>query len=379
MAAAAVEMLQEIGSSFCNLELSLQTGRRAHRNEHVEELLCRLTGAEAAYVVNNNAGAVFLALNTLAAGREVVVSRGELVEIGGSFRLPEVMVSSGAHLIEVGTTNKSYLRDYKRVIHEKTALLLKVHSSNFKIMGFTSAVELGSLVKLGREHGLPVMEDLGSGVLLDLARYGLPYEPRVQDSVRAGADIVTFSGDKLLGGPQSGLIVGRKKYLEGIKSNQLARALRVDKMTLAALESTLRLYFDEEKACREIPILRMLTVTSSVLKTRAEIMAAELATRLGPEWRVGISRERARVGGGSLPMASLPSFQVTLECAGASIAGLVKKLREARRPVITRVRKDKILLDLRSLPEEEDEMLIEMVARTFPLSAGVETGGVYEP
>ena len=203
LAAAAVKMLREVSSSFCNLELSLQTGRRASRYEHVEALLCRLTGAEAALVVNNNAGAVFLALNTLAAGREVVVSRGELVEIGGSFRLPEVMTASGALLVEVGTTNKSYLRDYQRAINERTALLLKVHSSNFKVLGFTAAVDSGSLVELSKEYGLPVMEDLGSGVLVDLSRHGLPAEPRVQESVAAGVDLVTFSGDKLLGGPRA--------------------------------------------------------------------------------------------------------------------------------------------------------------------------------
>ncbi|NLJ56480.1 MAG: L-seryl-tRNA(Sec) selenium transferase [Firmicutes bacterium] len=379
LAAVAAAMLQRISSSFCNLELSLQTGRRAYRYEHVEELICRITGAEAALVVNNNAGAVFLALNTLAAGREVVVSRGELVEIGGSFRLPEVMTASGALLAEVGTTNKSYLRDYEGAINEKTALLLKVHSSNFKIMGFTSSVDAASLAGLGRKCCLPVMEDLGSGVLVDLTRYGLPYEPRVQDSIKAGVDVVTFSGDKLLGGPQSGLIIGKKKYLESIKSNQLTRALRVGKMTLAALESTLRLYLDEEKAFREIPVLRMLTVPSTVLKARAEVLAAKLAARLGPGWTIGISREKARVGGGSLPLAFLPSYQVTLERTGTSVNELVKKLRGTRYPVISRVLKNKILLDLRSLLEEADELLIETIVQTFPRSAEEETGGGFEP
>lgn len=378
LAAAAVEMLQETSSSFCNLEFSLQTGRRTSRYEHVEALLCRLTGAEAALVVNNNAGAVFLALNTLAPGREVVVSRGELVEIGGSFRLPEVMTASGALLVEVGTTNKSYLRDYQRAINERTALLLKVHSSNFKVLGFTAAVDSRSLVGLSEEYGLPVMEDLGSGVLVDLSRHNLPAEPRVQESVAAGVDLVTFSGDKLLGGPQSGLIVGKKKYLERIKSNQLTRALRVDKLTLAALESTLRLYLDEEKALREIPILRMLTVSHEILKARAEILAAELAKKLGPEWQIGISRERARVGGGSLPLAALPSYQVTLECAGVSSAELAQILRRARHPVIARVRKKKILLDLRSLQEEDDGMLVKILTETLSRGGVVKTGGTDE-
>jgi L-seryl-tRNA(Ser) seleniumtransferase len=365
LAAAAVEAVRGVGTYFSNLEFSLNTGRRSSRYEHVEELLCGLTGAEAALVVNNNAGAVFLALNSLADGKEVIVSRGELVEIGGSFRLPEVMASSGAFLVEVGTTNKSYLRDYKKAISEKTALLLKVHTSNFKVLGFTAAVASQSLVGLGREYGLTVMEDLGSGVLVDLSKYGLPYEPRVQDSVTAGVDVVTFSGDKLLGGPQAGLIVGKKKHLDIIKSNQLTRALRVDKLTLAALEATLRLYLDERKALQEIPVLRMLTIPSGVLQHRAEGVAAELQKKLGSGWQVGIFREKSRVGGGSLPLASLPSFQVSLECENINAGELVQKMRSSKPPVIARVRKQKVLLDLRSLQEEEDRLLLEALVDTL--------------
>ncbi len=379
LAATAVQALREVSSSFCNLELSLKTGRRSLRYEHVEALLCRLTGAEAALVVNNNAGAVFLALNTLAAGREVVVSRGELIEIGGSFRLPEVMTASGALLVEIGTTNKSYRHDYQRAINHKTALLLKVHSSNFKIMGFTAAVDAGSLVELGKKCGLPVMEDLGSGMLVDLSRYGLPAEPRVQESVEAGVDLVTFSGDKLLGGPQSGIIVGKEKYLEKIKNNQLTRALRVDKLTLAALESTLRLYLNEGDALREIPILRMLTATRESLKARARILATKLNRELSPEWQVGISWERARVGGGSLPLAALPSYQVTLWHPEFSTAKAVKIMRKARPPVIARVRKKKILLDLRSLQEAEDELLLKTLIDVFSQIEVAKTGGANEP
>ncbi|NMB35912.1 MAG: L-seryl-tRNA(Sec) selenium transferase [Firmicutes bacterium] len=375
LAAVAVQSLQEAGRSFCNLEISLKTGHRSSRYEHVEALLCRLTGAEAALVVNNNAGAVFLALNTLAAGREVIVSRGELVEIGGSFRLPEVMTASGAFLAEVGTTNKSYRRDFERAINERTALLLKVHSSNFKILGFTAAVQAGQLVELGREHNLPVMEDLGSGVLVDLTRFGLPAEPMVQESVAAGIDLITFSGDKLLGGPQSGIIVGKREYLDRIKSNQMARALRVDKLTLSALESTLRLYLHEERALKEIPILRMLTVPAAVLKERAKVLASQLAAGLGPKWRVGISQERARVGGGSLPLAALPSYQVTLAGRRVGTAKAVRMLRDADRPVIARVRKKKILLDLRSLQEEEDGLLVETLLGVLSQVDKVETGG----
>ncbi|MDO9536256.1 MAG: L-seryl-tRNA(Sec) selenium transferase, partial [Bacillota bacterium] len=344
-----------------NLEISLKTGLRSSRYDHVEDFLCRITGAEGALVVNNNAGAVFLALNSLAAGREVIVSRGELVEIGGSFRLPEVMTSSGAVLAEVGATNRTYLKDYRGAINERTALLLKVHTSNYKVMGFTAAVNSRLLVELGKEYGLPVMDDQGSGVLVDLSKYGLPYEPRVQDAVTAGVDIVTFSGDKLLGGPQAGLIVGKKRYLEKIRKNQLMRALRVDKLTLAALESTLRLYLDEEKALKEIPVLRMLTVSGDLLKKRAEILVRELREKVGESCRVGISQEKARVGGGSMPLVSLPSFQVTLDCPQIKPTALAERLRWGRPPVVARVRNEKVLLDLRSLREEEDRLLLEAV------------------
>ena len=316
LAGAALDAIKAVSASYSNLELSLESGRRSSRYDHVEELLCRLTGAEAALVVNNNAGAVFLALNTLARGKEVIVSRGELVEIGGSFRLPEVMASSGAVLAEVGTTNRSYLKDYREAITENTALLLKVHTSNYKVMGFTAAVRSGSLVGLGREYGIPVMEDLGSGVLIDLSRYGLPYEPRVQDLVAAGVDLITFSGDKLLGGPQAGIIVGKEVFISRIKKNQLTRPLRVDKLTLAALEATLRLYQDENKALQEIPVLRMLTLPAEALKVRVKILAAELESKVGSFCLVGTSQEKAKVGGGSLPQALLPSCQLTLRYPG---------------------------------------------------------------
>jgi L-seryl-tRNA(Ser) seleniumtransferase len=365
LAAAALEAVRDVGGAYSNLELSLDSGRRSSRYDHVEDLLCRLTGAEAALVVNNNAGAVFLALNTLARGKDVVVSRGELVEIGGSFRLPEVMTSSGAALVEVGTTNRTYLKDYREAITDNTALLLKVHTSNYKITGFSAAVPSDSLVNLGREYGIPVMEDLGSGVLIDLSRYGLPYEPRVQDPVAAGVDLVTFSGDKLLGGPQAGLIIGKKVYLDKIKNNQLTRPLRIDKLTLAALEATLRLYLDEEKARRDIPILRMLTLPVEKLKTRAEMLSAKLEEKVAPFCQTGIAYEKARVGGGSLPQAFLLSCQLTLQCPGINAGKLAERLRRARPPVIVRVRKEKVLMDLRAISEEEDSLLLDTVARTL--------------
>ena len=370
MATSAVQAVREIGESYSNLELSLKTGKRFTRYEHVESLVCRLTGAEAALVVNNNAGAVFLALNTLASGREVIVSRGELVEVGGAFRIPDVMSGSGARLVEVGATNKCYLKDYRRAINENTALLLKVHTSNYRILGFTAVVPPRSLVKLAAEQKVPCMEDLGSGVLVDLARYGLPREPMVQESIAAGVDVVTFSGDKLLGGPQAGIIAGKKKYLEQMKENQLLRALRVDKLTLAALEATLRLYLDENKALREIPVLRMLTIPPEELLRRAESLAALLTQKLEGRCQVTITREKARVGGGSLPLASLPSMQICLEAPQESAGLLAAKLRRANPPVIVRVHKNRLLLDLRTVQAEEDQLLVQTLLQVLEPGEG---------
>ncbi|MCK5404226.1 MAG: L-seryl-tRNA(Sec) selenium transferase, partial [Desulfobulbaceae bacterium] len=255
---SAMEAILQVGSRYSNLEFDLATGKRGSRYSLVEDLLCELTGAEAALVVNNNAAAVLLALETLAAGREVIVSRGQLVEIGGSFRIPDVMAKSGAGLVEVGATNRTHLKDYEAAITDQTALLLKVHTSNFKVIGFTSEVPLSELVELGAKYGLPVMEDLGSGSFMDLSRFGLVKEPTVGEVVKAGVDIVTFSGDKLLGGPQAGLILGKREIIDRVKKNPMNRALRIDKFTLAGLESVLRLYFDDETALRSVPTLAML-------------------------------------------------------------------------------------------------------------------------
>jgi len=375
LAPAAVQAIKEIGESFSNLELSLKTGRRSSRYEHIESLLCQLTGAEAALVVNNNAGAVFLSLNTLAAGREVVVSRGEMVEVGGSFRISEVMAGSGARLMEVGATNKCFLKDYRSAVNWQTAMLLKVHTSNYKIMGFTAAVPARLLVKLAAEYNIPCMEDLGSGVLVDLSRFGLPREPMVQESIRAGVDLVTFSGDKLLGGPQAGIIAGKKKYLDRIRENQLLRALRVDKFTLAALEATLRLYCDEAKAQRQIPVLRMLTISRDELLKRAEHLSRLLTEQLAGFCQVTISHEHARVGGGSLPLTAIPSMQICLEAPQQNVGLLAAKLRRADPPVIVRVHKNKLLLDLRSVMEREDEMLAEAVARALVSGGSREEAG----
>jgi len=281
LAPAALEAIESVSRSYSNLELDLDSGKRGHRFSHIEELLCRLTGAEAATVVNNNAGAVLLCLTALAHGKEAIVSRGELVEIGGAFRVPDVMAAGGVRLREVGTTNKTHLHDYQDAINEETGMLLKIHTSNYRIVGFTEAISGAELVDLGRAHQVPVMEDLGSGMLLDLTPFGLPREPTVAEAVATGLDIVTFSGDKLLGGPQAGLIVGRKKAIEKVRKHPMARALRSDKLTLAALEATLRLYLDPQKALHEIPVLKMLDVNREQLKKRSRSLARRLRHRCG--------------------------------------------------------------------------------------------------
>ncbi|MDN5292942.1 MAG: L-seryl-tRNA(Ser) seleniumtransferase [Eubacteriales bacterium] len=371
LAREAWEAIWRIASRYNNLELDLTTGERGSRYQHVEELLCRLTGAEGAMVVNNNAGAVLLALNTLATGREVVVSRGELIEIGGSFRIPDVMRASGATLVEVGTTNRTHLHDYERAIGEETALLLKVHTSNYRIIGFTKEVSGAELVALGRKHGIPVMEDLGSGVLVDLSRYGLRREPTVQETVAAGIDVVTFSGDKLLGGPQAGIIVGRGEYIQAMKKNPLTRALRVDKLTFAALEATLRLYlYHEEEVTELIPILAMLTAGEEKLQKRARRLRRLLQQALGERAAVAVEREYSAVGGGALPGESLPTYVVTVAPAGVSTTAVEEELRRGEWPVMARVQRDKIVLDVRTLQEEEIKALPALVAAALARATG---------
>lgn len=355
----AVKALQAIAPSYCNLEYALSEGVRGSRYHHLESLLCFLTGAEAALVVNNNAAAVLLALNTLAAGKEVVVSRGQLVEIGGSFRIPEVMKQSGARLVEVGTTNKTYLYDYRRAVSSETALLLKVHTSNYRIVGFTSDVSIEELVGLGRELGLPVMEDLGSGVFLDLAPYGLPHEPTAQESIKAGAGVVTVSGDKLLGGPQAGIILGKRNYIDAMKKNQLTRALRVDKLTVAALEATLKLYLQPENALEKIPVLKLLTCPVESLLARAEALAARLEEEVRQHATIQIEREEALVGGGSMPQASLPSCQLVITPHHMSTSNLAYKLRMGTPAIVARVKQGRLYLDLRSIQQSEEKVLLQ--------------------
>ncbi|MBM4273064.1 MAG: L-seryl-tRNA(Sec) selenium transferase [Deltaproteobacteria bacterium] len=363
LAMECIERLIEAALFYTNLEYDLARGVRGSRQDHLEGLLRELTGAEAALVVNNNAGAVLLALHTLARGKEVVISRGQLVEIGGSFRMPEIMVVSGAILKEVGTTNKTHLHDYEKAITSETAMLLKVHPSNFRILGFTKEVPLPELVELGRRYGLLVVEDLGSGCLLDLSRYGLEKEPTVQETLKAGADLVLFSGDKLLGGPQAGLILGRREVVARLRANPLTRTLRPDKLTLAAMEATLRLYLEESQAVAAIPTLRMLTRPAADLEREAQALARKLRRRLGDRVQVKVVPSQAQVGGGSLPLAHLPSRALALNVPPLAAHQLEARLRQAQPPVIARVEHDIVLLDLRTLLPEDHGALAAVLER----------------
>jgi len=355
---SSIEAVVNAASNYSNLEFDLEKGARGSRHSHVESILVKITGAEAGMVVNNNASAVFLALSTLAYGKEAIVSRGQLVEIGGSFRIPDVMSQSGAILREVGTTNKTYVSDYRAAVTEETALLMKVHTSNFRIVGFTHEPALEEMVELGRELGIPVMEDLGSGVLVDLANYGVPYEPTVQESVRAGVDVITFSGDKLLGGPQAGLVVGKTEFINRMKKHPLARAVRVDKMTLAGIEATLREYLDIEGVRYKNPTIRMITTPAEELRTRAENIAKILESGLSKEFIVATEPETSKVGGGSLPLAELPTTVVTIKHKKMSAGAVEEILRRNEPPVIVRIKEDAVMLDPRTIQEGEEQEIL---------------------
>lgn len=352
--------LSDVATGYSTLEFDIHNGKRGSRYSHVEKLLCRITGAEAALVVNNNAAAVLLALSTAANGKEVVVSRGELVEIGGAFRIPEVMKQSGACLIEVGATNKTHLRDYEQVIHEGTGAVLKVHTSNYRILGFTQEVESQALCELCHEKGVLVMEDIGSGSLIDLSKYGLTKEPTVIEALKAGMDVVMFSGDKMLGGPQAGILVGKKHWIEKMKKNQLTRALRVDKLTLSVLEATLKLYLDEETAIKEIPTLRMLTLSKQSIQKEAEALCQALSQISDLE--SGMIEGESEVGGGSLPLEKLPTWLVWVKPKKRSVSSAVEALRKLPVPVIVRVESDQILIDPRTLQAGELEEVASALA-----------------
>jgi len=353
----AARAAYEAARGYLNLELDLETGKRSSRQTAIRQWVCRLTGAESATAVNNNAAATVLTLRALCKDREVILSRGQLIEIGGSFRIPEIMAVSGAILHEVGTTNITRLGDYERAIGPPTAALMQIHTSNFRISGFTRSVPLADLVALGKKKGLWVIDDVGSGALLDFARFGFQGEPVARDSIAAGADLVLFSGDKLLGGPQAGIIAGRQDLIQKIEKDPLMRAFRLDKMTLAALEATLRLYLNEEQALREIPGLRMLGAPLSELRQRAE----ELATRcreLSGLARVEVKEDVAYVGGGSLPDQALKTWVVELEAQGLSDAELACRLRTGTPAVVGRVREGKLVIDVRTVfPRQEAELV----------------------
>lgn len=362
LAREAAEFVIERATGFSNLELNLETGKRGLRYSLVEELVCEISGCESAMVVNNNAAAVLLCLDTFAKGKEVVVSRGELVEIGGSFRIPEVMEKSGAVLKEVGTTNRTHLRDYENAYDpEKTAMFLKVHTSNFDIIGFTSKVSLEELSVLSTEKNVIFMEDLGSGTFIDFSRFGLPKEPTVTESVKAGTDLVTFSGDKLLGGPQAGIIAGKKELIEEIRKNPLTRALRIDKMTLAALEITLRLYRDPDQAVRKIPTLKMISADLREIEQKAHVLK-ELIDKLDiKDLKTDFVNSSSRAGGGSLPETNIPTICVGIETGFFSASQLEKFMRKNSPPVMGRIENNKYLLDLRTVSDDE----IEIIARAF--------------
>jgi L-seryl-tRNA(Ser) seleniumtransferase len=362
---AALENIVSTARSYSNLEYEIAKGKRGKRYAHIRDILVELTGAEDAVVVNNNAAAVLICLDTFAKDREVIVSRGELVEIGGSFRIPEVMKSSGALLREVGTTNKTHLVDYENAVCGNTGLLLKVHQSNYKISGFTQEVPVPDLVTLGKEFRIPVVSDLGSGCMISLMPFGVHDEPTVQEVIKEGADLVTFSGDKLLGGPQAGIIVGREKLVQKIQKNPMMRAMRIDKMTFAALEATLMQYLDEEKALKNIPTLRMLTESEDIIKKRAKKILNALKKSVSDEAVLEVQPDQSRAGGGSLPEADFPTFVVSIRPHTMTVNALEKNLRLGDPPVIARIKEDELLIDARTIQDAELKTLVNCVNTAF--------------
>lgn len=352
------DYLSEVVTSYSNLEYNLEEGKRGERYSHFEKLICKITGAEAAMAVNNNAAAVMLVLSSMAAEKEVIVSRGELVEVGGKFRIPDVMKSSNAHLVEIGTTNKTHLEDYEDAISENTGAFLKVHTSNFKILGFTESVSIEELCKLGREKDIPVIEDIGSGVLIDLSEYGLEYEPTVQDSIKAGVDVVSFSGDKLLGGPQAGIIVGKKKYIDKMKKNPLTRAFRIDKFTATILEMIFHEYLNEEDAIKNIPVLSLITKDLKEIEKNANTLFNKIEN-LKDVADINIKDTLSQIGGGSLPAERIKSKSVTIMPKNISTQSLEAKLRAGKNPVVGRISEEKLILDMRTVLEDEIDILAQ--------------------
>lgn len=351
LSAQTQEQVLKTSFHYSNLEFDLASGKRGSRYSHLVSIVKKLTGAEDVLVVNNNAAAVLLVLSTLVQEKEVLVSRGELVEIGGAFRIPDVITSSGGKIVEVGTTNKTHLTDYKTALTEETGAILKVHTSNYRIIGFTETPELGDLAELAHANKLPLINDLGSGLLLDMRPFGLPYEPTVKEVLEQGCDIVTFSGDKLLGGPQAGIIVGKREYIEKMKKNQLLRALRIDKMTLSALEATLALYLDEKEAIKNVPTLQMISLSEADCLNKATELAELLQPIAG--LNVTIEKDNSKIGGGSYPEHLLPTYAISLSSDQVTADVLQEKLRLSATPIITRIKNDCNYLDLRTIAFEE--------------------------
>lgn len=359
----AINQVVYAAEGYSNLEYDIEAGTRGSRYSHIEPILKKITGAESAMVVNNNAAAVFLCLNTLASNKEVIISRGQQVEIGGSFRIPDIIARSSAKMVEVGTTNKTRLSDYSNSITEETAVLLKVHTSNYKITGFTEEVSLEQLSSIGRENNLLVIEDLGSGSLYDLSKIGLPYEPTVQDSIKNGADIVTFSGDKLLGGPQAGIIAGKKELIDKLKKNPLTRMLRCDKLTIAALTSVLSLYEDMDKIPDKIPAIKMMSLNEEELSLQADKLQELIKKQLGVIFNTEIIDDFDEVGGGSLPGVILKGKAVALTSNKISVNEIQEKLRKLEIPVICHIKKDKVLLNVRTLQEKDFSVIVNSLLK----------------
>lgn len=361
---SAIDNMIKVAEGYSNLEYNISNGKRGSRHDIVEEVLIKLTGAESAMVVNNNAAAVFLILNEMAKNKEVIVSRGQLVEIGGSFRISSIMEESGAFLKEVGTTNKTHEEDYIRAINDQTGLLLKVHTSNFKTIGFTKEVESSELVLIGKEHNVPVYEDLGSGVLFDLKKFGVGDEPLVQDAIKNGVDIVSFSGDKLLGGPQAGIIVGKKEFINRLKKNQLARVLRIDKMTLAALETTLKMYLNDKAT--DIPTIRDIIATKEeILKKTVRVIDILDMVKEELEIDYQVQSDKSAIGGGTLPGIEIDTQVLSISSKNISVNDLEKKLRYHSIPVIARIKNNELILDFRTIQENEVLKLSSILIELF--------------
>jgi len=359
----AKDLVNSIIEGYCTLEIDIESGRRGHRDVHLNNLFCELTGAEAATVVNNNAAATLLILNTLAKGKEVIVSRGQLVEIGGSFRMPEVMEASGAILKEVGTTNKTHLKDYTSAINENTRAIMRVHHSNYRIVGFADEPAIEELAELAKEHNLPLIDDLGSGALVDLNEFGLETEPMVKNSIKAGIDVACFSGDKLIGGPQAGVIVGKALIVEKIRKNPLARTVRIGKLTIACMEATLRLFLNQKKLNQKHPLYKTLSLSQEELEKRAKKVHKKLRALIADEIDISLIEGLSQVGGGSVPLETLPTKLLRVKSNALSAEELAKKLRLDSPPIFARVHKGAVLFDFRTIQEDEDSLIAEALMK----------------